>query len=126
MNFSHKVENPSNSLAKWMEHSEKEKYLTLLQESLAEVEGYLKSSEDAAAAVAPDKGLGRLSRMEAMQDQQLVMEMRRRKKRQLAEIKSAISKLDMGNYGICIFCGGEISGERLEVTPEVQTCIRCS
>ena len=58
-----------------MEHSEKEKYLTLLQESLAEVEGYLKSSEDAAAAVAPDKGLGRLSRMEAMQDQQLVMEM---------------------------------------------------
>ena len=80
MNLSHKVENPSNSLAKWMEHSEKEKYLTLLQESLAEVEGYLKSSEDAAAAVAPDKGLGRLSRMEAMQDQQLVMEMRRRKK----------------------------------------------
>ncbi len=126
MNFSHKVENPSNSLAKWMEHSEKEKYLTLLQESLAEVEGYLKSSEDAAAAVAPDKGLGRLSRMEAMQDQQLVMEMRRRKKRQLAEIKSALSKLDMGNYGICIFCGAEISGERLEVTPEAQTCIRCS
>ena len=49
-----------------------------------------------------------------------------KKKRQLAEIKSALSKLDMGNYGICIFCGGEISGERLEVTPEAQTCIRCS
>ena len=71
--------------------SEKDKYFRLLQDSLSEVEGYLKSSEDAAAAVSPDKGLGRLSRMEAMQDQQLVMEMRRRKKRQLAEIKSALS-----------------------------------
>jgi DnaK suppressor protein len=79
-----------------------------------------------AAAVAPDKGLGRLSRMEAMQDQQLVMEMRRRKKRQLVEIKLAISRLEMGNYGTCVFCGKEISPERLEVAPEVQTCMSCS
>ena len=63
-----------------MEKSEKDKYFRLLQSSLSEVEGYLKSSEGAAAAVSPDKGLGRLSRMEAMQDQQLVMEMRRRRK----------------------------------------------
>ena len=63
---------------------------------------------------------------EAMQDQQLVMEMRRRKKRQLAEIKSALSKLEMGNYGVCVFCNSLISAERLEATPEVQTCIRCS
>jgi DnaK suppressor protein len=93
---------------------------------LDEVGKYLESSEDAAAAVAPDKGLGRLSRMEAMQDQQLVMEMRRRKKRQLVEIKLAISRLEMGNYGTCVFCGKEISPERLEVAPEVQTCMSCS
>jgi DnaK suppressor protein len=64
--------------------------------------------------------------MEAMQDQQLVMEMRRRKKRQLVEIKLAISRLEMGNYGTCVFCGKEISPERLEVAPEVQTCMSCS
>jgi DnaK suppressor protein len=105
---------------------EQNKYLKCLEEALYEVEKYLESSEDAAAAVEPDKGLGRLSRLEAMQDQQLVMEMRRRKKRQLAEIKSAISRLEMGNYGSCIFCGEEISPERLEVSPEAQTCMRCS
>jgi DnaK suppressor protein len=105
---------------------EQNKYLKCLEEALYEVEKYLESSEDAAAAVEPDKGLGRLSRLEAMQDQQLVMEMRRRKKRQLAEIKSAISRLEMGNYGSCIFCGKEISPERLEVSPETQTCMRCS
>ena len=126
MNLSHKVENPSNSLAKWMEHSEKEKYLTLLQESLAEVEGYLKSSEDAAAAVAPDKGLGRLSRMEAMQDQQMVLELRRRKKRQLLEVGNALKRIEQGSFGKCIFCGKEISYERLEAFPEVQTCMSCA
>jgi DnaK suppressor protein len=106
--------------------ADQNKYKKYLEEALDEVGKYLESSEDAAAAVAPDKGLGRLSRMEAMQDQQLVMEMRRRKKRQLVEIKLAISRLEMGNYGNCVFCGKEISPERLEVAPEVQTCMSCS
>ena len=73
-----------------MEQSDKNRYRKILKENLSEVQQYLKSSEDAAAAVEPDKSLGRLSRMEAIQDQQLVMEMRRRKKRQLSEIKSAL------------------------------------
>ncbi len=106
--------------------ADQNKYQKYLEEALHEVGKYLESSEDAAAAVSPDKGLGRLSRMEAMQDQQLVMEMRRRKKRQLVEIKLAISRLEMGNYGTCVFCGKEISPERLEVAPEVQTCMSCS
>ena len=106
--------------------ADQNKYQKYLEEALHEVGKFLESSEDAAAAVSPDKGLGRLSRMEAMQDQQLVMEMRRRKKRQLVEIKSAISRLEMGNYGTCVFCGKEIPPERLEVAPEVQTCMSCS
>ena len=109
-----------------MNSCDQHKYLKHLEEALYEVEKYLESSEDAAAAVEPDKGLGRLSRMEAMQDQQLVMEMRRRKKRQLAEVKSAILRLEMGNYGTCIFCGKEISPERLAAAPEIQTCMSCS
>ena len=109
-----------------MDEADKKKYRISLEENLLSIERYLKSSTEAAAAVEPDKGLGRLSRLEAMQDQQLVMEMRRRKKRQLAEIKSALSKLEMGNYGVCVFCNSLISAERLEATPEVQTCVRCS
>ena len=109
-----------------MEEADKKIYRKSLEEDLLAVERYLKSSTEAAAAVEPDKSLGRLSRLEAMQDQQLVMEMRRRKKRQLVEIKTALSKLEMGNYGICIFCSLEISAERLKAAPEVQTCIRCS
>ena len=59
-----------------MEQSDKVRYQRILEDNLSEVQQYLKSSEDAAAAVEPDKSLGRLSRMEAMQDQQLVMEMK--------------------------------------------------
>ena len=57
-----------------------EKYRKQLEESLVEIEQYLQKTEESAEAVSPDRGLGRLSRMEAMQDQQLILEARRRKK----------------------------------------------
>ena len=56
------------------------KYQIMLEQLKVEIKNYLQKSEDSAAAVEPDKGLGRLSRMEAMQDQQMVLELRRRKK----------------------------------------------
>ena len=104
-------------------HNQYEKKLLILRSGIEE---YLRKSEDSAAAVEPDKGLGRLSRMEAMQDQQMVLELRRRKKRQLLDVLNALKRIEKGNFGVCIFCGKEISLERLEAFPEVQTCVVCA
>ena len=104
-------------------HNQYEKKLLILR---SEIEDYLRKSEDSAAAVEPDNGLGRLSRMEAMQDQQMVLELRRRKKRQLSDVLNALKRIEQGNFGVCIFCGKEISLERLDAFPEVQTCVVCA
>jgi DnaK suppressor protein len=106
--------------------SDLEKYRNKLTELRSEIEDYLKKSEDSAAAVEPDNALGRLSRMEAMQDQQMVLELRRRKKRQLVETVNALSRIEQGNFGFCIFCGKSISSDRLDAFPEVQTCVNCA
>lgn len=104
-------------------HNQYEKKLLILR---SEIEEYLRKSEDSATAVEPDKGLGRLSRMEAMQDQQMVLELRRRKKRQLLDVLNALKRIEQGNFGVCIFCRKEISLERLDAFPEIQTCVHCA
>ncbi|MAL86840.1 MAG: hypothetical protein CMI23_10870 [Opitutae bacterium] len=101
-------------------------YKQKLESMLLEIDDYLSKTKDSAAAVEPDKGLGRLSRMEAMQDQQMVLELRRRKKRQLLEVKNAISRIEQNLFGKCVFCGKKISSERLNVFPEVQSCVNCA
>jgi len=101
-------------------------YKQKLESILLEIGEYLSKTEESAAAVEPDKGLGRLSRMEAMQDQQMVLELRRRKKRQLLEVKNAISRIEHNLFGKCVFCGKKISSERLDVFPEVQSCVNCA
>ena len=103
-----------------------ETYLKILQDSLEEIDLYLTKTEQSAEAVSPDKSLGRLSRMEAMQDQQLILEARRRKKLQKVAVLSALQRIENGQFGICIFCGKPIAPERLDVAPESSTCVFCS
>ena len=107
--------------------SERQKHYRNLLEALAEeVKTFLKKSKDASEAVELDTSIGRLSRMEAMQDQQMALELRRRKKRQLARVNNAIRRLDEGTYGLCELCGGSISEERLEAFPDMMTCVNCA
>ncbi len=42
-----------------------------------------------------------------------------------AQIRSAIERLDSGQYGICERCGKEINPRRLEALPYVTLCKEC-
>ena len=60
-------------------------------ESLSkEVAQALNASKDSANVVELDTAIGRLSRMDAMQNQQMALELRRRQENQLLRIKNAL------------------------------------
>jgi DnaK suppressor protein len=43
----------------------------------------------------------------------------------LEDVRSALDRLEKGNYGRCERCGNEINGERLEAIPTARLCISC-
>lgn len=45
--------------------------------------------------------------------------------KKLADIKSALLRVEKGDYGKCLNCGKEISEERLKAYPEAKYCIGC-
>jgi len=45
---------------------------------------------------------------------------------ELADIGSALQRLEAGNYGICTSCGDEISSERLQARPASAECLDCA
>ena len=91
-----------------------------------EVNDYLDSSKGASDAGQLDTSIGRLSRMDAMQDQQMALELRRRKENQLLRIQSAMDRINQGNYGLCLSCKQPIAEERLELSPDAVICVKCS
>jgi DnaK suppressor protein len=44
----------------------------------------------------------------------------------LAEVDSALERLETGSYGTCESCGAEIPSERLLARPVARRCVRCA
>lgn len=44
----------------------------------------------------------------------------------LAEIDAALSRMDVGKYGLCTSCGRAIAIGRLQVRPQAGLCITCA
>ena len=99
--------------------SELEQHLEKLEKSMAVTDEALKTVELDQAAV------GRLSRMDSLQNQGLAKGLREREMVRLALIQEAIRRLDAGTYGVCTGCSGAVAFERLLVFPESATCSQC-
>ena len=40
-------------------------------------------------------------------------------------LATAVERVDRGEYGACVECGGEIAAARLRALPDVETCVEC-
>ncbi len=101
-------------------------FRTQLETLSKEVNGALYASKASANVVELDTAFGRLSRMDAMQNQQMALELRRRQENQLLRIKNALQRMDQGRYGLCGKCKQPIAEERLEGSPDTVVCVRCA
>ena len=91
-----------------------------------EIEQLNADSSDASDTVALDQSkVGRLSRMDAMQAQQMAQETARRRQLQLKKIDNALSRLETDEYGYCFKCGDEIGAARLNIDPASTRCMEC-
>ena len=70
--------------------------------------------------------VGRLSRMDAMQQQAMAQAQERRRKAEGVRIKAALERLAEGEWGYCLSCGEEIAAKRLDHDPSVATCVKCA
>ncbi|MEH6591634.1 MAG: TraR/DksA family transcriptional regulator [Halioglobus sp.] len=91
-----------------------------------EIEQLTTDSKEAAGTVTLDQSkVGRLSRMDALQAQQMAQETARRRQLQLQKIDSALRRIASGDYGDCFKCGDEIGAARLNIDPACTRCIAC-
>ena len=83
------------------------------------------SREDTAPVELDQARVGRLSRMDAMQAQEMAQEAARRRQRQLVEIDGALRRMASGDFGYCFVCGEAIDVRRLEANPTNTRCVGC-
>lgn len=92
----------------------------------SDLERELVLAKDTAKPVDLDQPIGRLSRMDAMQNQQIAKASKKNTELRLRLILAAINSLEDGDYGLCVRCDCPIAFRRLKARPEARMCIECA
>ncbi|RUO35516.1 molecular chaperone DnaK [Aliidiomarina shirensis] len=101
-------------------------YRNKLEQLRAEIIATNEDSQDSEQPVELDQqSIGRLSRMDAMQGQQMAQANKRRREQMLRAIAAALVRIDNEDFGYCIECGDAINEKRLEIDPTTAMCIQC-
>lgn len=98
--------------------------LVALREELLRLE---RDKDNAGETVELDQQrMGRLSRMDALQGQQMAQASARRRREILTRIEGALRRIETGDYGICFVCSDDIDTDRLAIDPTATRCIDCA
>lgn len=98
-----------------------------LERVVTKLERSMRTTEEAMRPVQLDQSaVGRLSRIDSLQNQGLTRNLQEREQAKLGQVSAAFQRLEEGTYGTCTECGGAIPFERLQIFPETPTCSSCS
>ncbi len=70
--------------------------------------------------------VGRLSRMDALQSQELAKASVARSERALIQISAALQRIENNEFGVCQHCDQAIALLRLQLDPTALLCITCA
>ncbi|MEM6636081.1 MAG: TraR/DksA family transcriptional regulator [Pseudomonadota bacterium] len=90
-----------------------------------EAEEYL-GQDGQKTVVLDQQSVGRLSRMDALQQQAMAKATSARRAGQLNRIAAALQRIEEGEFGYCADCGDEIGEARLAIDPTTPKCLDCA
>ena len=90
-----------------------------------ELRSFVDVSAEGSRPVGLDEPIGRLSRMDAIQQQNMAKANRRAAERRLERVEGALQRIAADEYGHCLRCDEPVGFKRLKAQPEAVLCIGC-
>jgi DnaK suppressor protein len=109
-----------------MNQNEKQQYLEKLLSEIERTEEFLVSLKEANQPVEPDNAVGRISRMDAINNKSITDNQLRQNESKLKKMKKVLELKDSSDFGLCITCEKAISLARLLYMPQSGTCVNCA
>ncbi|MCH7476599.1 MAG: TraR/DksA C4-type zinc finger protein [SAR324 cluster bacterium] len=109
-----------------MERKAKEEIREHLREWREKLTRQLPSLKEATKPVPPDDAIGRLTRLDAIQSQEISRNALRQVHTQLANLEIALKQIDQPDFGLCSECFTPIPAGRLKAMPGAMRCVNCA
>ncbi len=95
-------------------------------ESISDTERDIADLEELTKPIAPENAIGRISRMDAINNKSINEAALRQARSKLEKLQLAQDKCDDEEFGVCRKCRGDIPMGRLMLMPESLFCVRCA
>lgn len=97
-----------------------------LLEERAKISDEIKTLEDKTKPISPENSIGRISRMDAINNKGVAEFALRQAKRRLNAVHVWLSKYETEGFGKCARCKNEIPYKRLLFMPHSLKCMHCA
>ena len=97
-----------------------------IQQEIKKTEILIKEYHEMCKPIAPENAIGRISRMDAINNRsvnEVALRKAREKLKKLQQIEKKINSID---FGKCIKCTNPIPLERILIVPESNKCVNCA
>jgi DnaK suppressor protein len=97
-----------------------------IEATIIQTEDEIRQLEGMTQPIAPENSIGRVSRMDAINNKSVAEATLRSARRKLNNLKLALSKIDSPEFGICTRCKKPIPSARLMFMPQSTRCVHCA
>lgn len=105
---------------------QKQELLSVLLSNKTKLEQQLLDAESATGVVTLDQSsVGRVSRVDAMQQQSMAVSTRAIAEASLRKVLKTLKRMDAEDFGYCGECDKPIQFNRLKVQPQASHCLKC-
>jgi DnaK suppressor protein len=109
-----------------MNQEEKAIFKKNIKKMIATLESEIAQMEESAAPISPENAIGRVSRMDAINNKGVVDASLRHRRRKLVRLQMAVNRVDNPDFGYCSNCKKPIQPKRLILMPDSDRCVKCA
>ena len=97
-----------------------------IREEISKTEAKITDYQEMSSPVSPDDAIGRVSRMDAINNKSVTEAALRQAKDKLSKLRHALLQVDEEHFGVCRRCGNDIPLMRVVLMPQSPYCVNCA
>jgi DnaK suppressor protein len=105
---------------------DKDAFEAKLREAIEKTSREIEEVERMTAPVSPDNAIGRVSRMDAINNKSVAEASLRNLEQKLEGLRAALRNIGQVDFGLCAKCGNPIPVGRLLLMPHSRFCVNCA
>lgn len=99
--------------------------IQIIKDRLRSTREEISELQDLTKPIPLDSSIGRVSRMDAINNKTINEASLREKKKLLSRLEKALDRSGEKDFGRCVKCGNDIAFGRLEYMPHTTRCVSC-